>query len=154
MGAMNQSVQSMISGYFQWKKDIAVVDPQPIFHDFTALAPLARAEKTFYEVGVTPDEAKAILDEQLVNLTEFARFIVAYIYSVVLADERVISNASFIEAIDFKTLEFNVEAMCGEWDSHSNNFGDFEWSFCPHALDAFRGHACKTEEMALEMQDD
>ncbi|MDA1013428.1 MAG: hypothetical protein O3A00_03120 [Planctomycetota bacterium] len=151
MGAMNQSVQSMISGYFQWKKDSPVVDAEPICHDFTALAPLARAEKMFYEVGVTPDEAKNILDEQLIGLTEFARFIVAYIHSIVLGDERIMTNRPFIEAIDFKTIEFDVEAMKAEWDRHSGSFEEFEWSFCPHALDKFRDQMSKRGHMAMEM---
>lgn len=138
MGAINQGIHTMISGYFQWKKDQSANDESPIFHDFTSLAPLARAEKTFYEVGVTDDEAKAVLDSQLESLAEFARFIVAYIYSVVLGDERILFNHSFVSAIDFKSLSFDVEAMANEWERHAASSDEFEWSFCPRSLDPWR----------------
>ena len=38
----------------------------------SALGPLRTAESTFYRVGVSVEEARCILDEQLANLTELA----------------------------------------------------------------------------------
>lgn len=148
MGAINQSIHAMVSGYFQWKKNQPTGDESPIFHDFTSLAPLARAEKTFYEVGVTDEEAKAVLDSQLENLAEFARFIIAYIYSMVLREDRILFNDSFVSAIDFKSLEFNEEQMQAEWERHAATTEEFEWSFCPHALDSFRQPAAAVAPVA------
>jgi len=87
LGSLNAQLQAFISAYYQWKKGKRQPPPAPLFHDFTALGALRAAESTFYRVGVSVAEARGILDEQLTNLRELARHIVAYVSAVVLADE-------------------------------------------------------------------
>ena len=51
LGPMNSGIQRFLSGYFQWKKSQQKINLQQMFHDFSSLATLQRAEETFYEVG-------------------------------------------------------------------------------------------------------
>ena len=111
LGTINTHLQAFISAYYQWKKAQSQPPQAPRFHDFTALGALRTAESTFYRVGVSVEEARCILDEQLANLKELARYIVAYVSSVVLADERVLTNRAFIERIDLQNLRFDPGAM-------------------------------------------
>jgi flavin-dependent dehydrogenase len=137
LGDMNAKVQRFLSDFYQWKK--ARVRPlhEPVFHDFMQLEPLKRAEQTFYQVGVTEDEAKEVLDDQLVNLKEMAKFIVAHTYSVVLGDDKVITNGSFIESIELKHLVFDPVRMRADYAMHMGSEQKHAWSLNPHALRAF-----------------
>ena len=65
LGALNNKLQAFISEYYQWKKQNSMISPtEPLFHDYTELAPLRRAEEAFYRVGVSATEAKEVLDDQ------------------------------------------------------------------------------------------
>ncbi|HUG70817.1 MAG TPA: NAD(P)-binding protein [Pirellulaceae bacterium] len=138
LGDMNAKVQQFLSGFYQWKKDHGVRPQGPVFHDFMQLEPLKRAEQTFYQVGVTGDEAKEVLDDQLVNLKEMAKFLVAHVYSVVLGDERVLTNGSFVESIDLKHLMFDPARMQANYAVHRDSDQMHAWNLNPHALRAFR----------------
>jgi hypothetical protein len=139
LGDLNAKVQQFLSGFYQWKKVHGRRRPEgPVFHDFTQLEPLKRAEQTFYQVGVTGDEAKEVLDDQLVNLKEMAKFLVAHVYSVVLGDERVLTNGSFVESIDLKHLTFDPARMRADYAMHCGSHQKFAWNLNPHALRAFR----------------
>src|SRR5437868_6638572 len=100
LGPINKNLQSFISAYYRWKKIERQPLREPVFNDFTDIGPLRAAEKVFYEVGVSVEEARRVLDSQLANLKEMARFILAYVSSIVLSDERVLTNRTFIESID------------------------------------------------------
>ncbi|MEQ1830578.1 MAG: FAD-dependent oxidoreductase [Pirellula sp.] len=137
LGDMNAKLQQFLSDFHQWKKINGRSPNEPLFHDFMQLEPLKRAEQTFYQVGVTGDEAKAILDEQFVSLTEMAKFIVAYIFSVVLDDERLLTNGSFVESIDLKNLVFDPACMQRHYDLHCDSAHTYAWKLNPHALRSF-----------------
>ncbi len=137
LGAMNAKVQQFLSDFYQWKKINGRSPSEPVFYDFMQLEPLKRAEQTFYQVGVTGDEAKTVLDDQLVSLKELAKFIVAYIYSVVLDDERVLTNGSFVASIDLKNLAFDTACMQRHYDSHSGSEHVYKWTLNPRALHSF-----------------
>lgn len=147
LGDMNAKVQSFLSGFYQWKKAHRRRSTEPVFHDFTQLEPLKRAEQAFYQVGVTGDEAKEVLDDQLVNLKELARFIVAQVYSVVLNDDSVLTNGSFVESIDLKHLEFDPVRMQVDYAAHRGSDQKFPWALNPHALCAFRASDAEAAEM-------
>jgi hypothetical protein len=138
LGVINKKLQSFISAYHQWKKSARQPACGPLFHDFTALGPLRTAESTFYRVGVSVEEAIAILETQLTNLKELARYIVAYITSVVLSDERALTNRSFIDNIDFQQLYFNPDAMHDRYAQYADSAEQYEWPFDPFVLRQFR----------------
>ena len=137
LGELNSKLQSFLSGFYQWKKSNRQPLSQPVFHDFTSLETLKLAEKTFYRVGVDVDEAREVLDDQLVNLKELSRFIVAHVYSVVLADETVVNNKSFVDSIAFKDLRFDPEAMATHYAFHAASCERAEWSLDTSALREF-----------------
>jgi flavin-dependent dehydrogenase len=134
LGTINKHLQSFMSAYYQWKKAERCAPSAPLFHDFTAIGTLRTAESTFYRVGVSVDEARAVLDEQLASLKELACYIVAYISSVVLADERVLTNRAFIESIDIQNLRFDPEEMSARYAQCADATEPYAWSFDPFVL--------------------
>ena len=111
LGRINSNLHSFLSAYYQWKKTERQPVREQLYHDFTAMEALRRAETTFYKVGVSAEEANQILDEQMANLKELARFIVAHVCSAVLSDERVLTDRSFIESVDLRSVRFDPEEM-------------------------------------------
>ncbi len=139
LGEMNAQVQQFLSDFYQWKKVHGRRPNGPVFHDFTQLETLKRAEQTFYQVGVTGDEARLVLDDQLVSLRELAKFIVAHIYSVVLGDKWVRTNGAFVESIDLKQLKFDPAVMHDDYEPHLGSGQKYDWKLDPNALQAFTG---------------
>ena len=138
LGALNSKLQQFLSDYFQWKKRNAEPSTEPVFHEFTSLSPLRQAERMFYRVGDSVEQAKEALDDQLLNLKELARFIVAHIYSVVLNDSELVGNTDFIESIDFRTLNFDLVAMREHAELHGDCSNEpYPWTLEPQCLDAF-----------------
>jgi flavin-dependent dehydrogenase len=154
LGLINQNLQSFISAFFQWKKSHRPPPRHPVFHDFSELEPLRRAESMFYRVGVSVEEARRILDEQVVNLEELARFIVAHICSVVVTDERLLVNRAFVEKIDLRDLRFDPDEIRAWYATSVDSPDVYEWSFDPSVLDKFRTEPVETitEETAVASQ--
>jgi len=160
LGPINRGVQRLLSGYFQWKKERRAEGEaagEPTCFDFTEIAALARAEKTFYEVDVEAPEAKRVLAQQLGNLRELARFLAARVASVVLGDPRVLTHRGFVEGIDLDELRFDPGAMAERWrvfqDGCRDDEESYEWSFDPSFLEVFdagRRGPRKPEESAEE----
>jgi len=142
LGSINRNLQSLISAYYEWKKARGQPAREPLFYDFAEIAPLRAAEKTFYKVGVSVEEARQILDAQLASINELARYFAAHIYSRALSDERVLANRSFIESIDLDNLRFNLEEMREHYSRHADSPDLYEWSFDASVLDCFRAEAC------------
>jgi 2-polyprenyl-6-methoxyphenol hydroxylase-like FAD-dependent oxidoreductase len=141
LGPLNRDLQRFISDYYQWKKREGKTAGQrrgePRFNDFTELGPLRNAERSFYAVGVTVDEARRRLDLSLANLEEMARFIVAYISAATLGDERALANRAFVESIDLDHLRFDPDEMRERYARCAAATGLYEWSFDPGALRQF-----------------
>jgi hypothetical protein len=134
LGRINRSLQIFISDFFQWKKSQRT-PPYEVFHfDFTDIKPLADAEKTFYRVGVTVDEARKVLDEQLANLKEMARFVAVQICASVIGDVRVLTNRSFVESLDITRLHFDPEAIRESYLKFESSTGEYPWTLDPHVL--------------------
>jgi hypothetical protein len=140
LGPINQGIQRLVSGFFQWKKEHLEPRAEPCFFDFMEIATLATAETTFYEVGVEVGEAKKILARQAENLEELARFYAAHVTSVVLDEPRALTRAAFVEAIDLATLDFDPAAMAEAWKQAEASDDErlYPWSFDPGVLDRFR----------------
>jgi flavin-dependent dehydrogenase len=135
LGTINTHLQAFLSAYYHWKKAKYQPPQAPRFHDFTAIGALRTAESTFYRVGISVAEAPRILDEQLASLRELARYIVAYVSSVVLADERVLTNRAFVEGIDLQNFRFDPVAMYDRYVQCAGVTEPYAWSFDPSVLD-------------------
>ena len=138
LGPINSSVQGYLSAYYQWKKTHRQPPREPLYFDFTEIGSLAEAAETFYQVGVSVEEAKQILAQQVSNLEELARFIGAHVASVVLDDRRILTNRSFIEGLDVARLTFDPEDMRRRWCEADDSEEPYEWSFDPFVMDRFR----------------
>jgi flavin-dependent dehydrogenase len=134
LGAINRNLQSFISAYYQWKKVSPKPVDEPVFYEFTNIGALRTAESTFYEIGVSVDEARQVLDEQLENLEQLARYIVTYIHAAVLKDEGILVNRPFVESIDFKRLSFDPDQMQAAWAALPASTDCYDWPFDPYAI--------------------
>lgn len=140
LGPINRSVQRVLSAFFQWKKarGLAAAERQPHYVDFTEIATLQKAEKTFYQVGVSVDEAKKVLNDQLDNLEELARFTMAHVAAVVLDEPRVVESQAFVDTIDLDAVNFDPEAWQEAWAKVQGDHGTLAWNLDPCVLDRFR----------------
>ena len=174
LGPLNRAVQQLLSDYYQWKKAngrIAVRVPagaaagngsdaaagnghgagegeaaaDPVFFDFTEIGSLREAEKTFYEIGVTVEEARRVLARQVANVQELARFLVAHVASQALDEPRVVHSRRFVEAIGLEAIRFEPEAWAERWAKCAGDRSLQEWSFEPGVLDRFRRPAAAAE---------
>jgi hypothetical protein len=137
LGPMNAGMQKLISGYYLWRKRHAALPPEPVYFDFSDLGPLATARKTFFEVGVTVEEARRVLTEQLDNVEELARFVAARIASVVLGDPELIHDRAFVEAIDPAALVFEPDEWRRRREAAAGSKGRWEWRFDASVMDVF-----------------
>jgi 2-polyprenyl-6-methoxyphenol hydroxylase-like FAD-dependent oxidoreductase len=137
LGPANETVQRLLSGYFQWKKEHRHPPREPLFFDFRELAQLRRAQRTFYEVGVSVEEARRILAEQVAGIEELARFILAWVAAVVVGDKRALTNRAFVEGLDLAAGDFEPAAMRSRWQSCRESTESWRWSFDPHVLRRF-----------------
>jgi hypothetical protein len=137
LGRINRNLQTFISAFFQWKKRVRSAPQEVIHKDFTEIKPLNDAEKTFYRVGLSCDEARVVLDEQLANLKEMARFIVAHVCASVLADASVLTNRTFVESLDLNHLRFDPEEMRDRYASCEGMVGEYPWTLDPQVLRRF-----------------
>ena len=149
LGPVNRSLQPFLSDFYQWKKANRPLPAEPVFFDFYEIATLGEAEKMFYEVGVSVEEARKLLTRQVENLEELARFIAAHAASVVLDDPAVVSDRRFVELLDPAALVFDPEAFARQWSECRAERRDesaaaatmdepYEWSIDPRVLDRFR----------------
>lgn len=138
LGPINSSVQQFLSDYYQWKKKNRAPQPRPIFFEFMEVATLARAEKTFYEVGVTVEQARTILADQVASLEGLARFIYAHVAAVVLNEDGPLTNRMFIEQIDPSRLRFDPEDMRQRFAASSENTKTYTWALDPMVARRFR----------------
>lgn len=160
LGPWNRSVQGLLSGFFQWKKEHGLVAAgEPRFFDFLEIGTLREAERCFYEVGVSVNEAKRVLDRQLDNFEELARFLGAHVASVVLGDPRVARSAAYVATLDPADLVFDPAEMAETWERCRDDETEQEWTYVdPSVLDPFRGDrpvAPKTSpETSPEIEED
>jgi flavin-dependent dehydrogenase len=138
LGPVNRSMQNLLSGYYQWKKIHREPQPEPRFFELTRLSPLARAAETFYEVGVSVEEGKAVLAGQVQGLDELARFIVAHVAAEVLDEPRIRESRAFVERLDPSTIDFDIAAFTELWQQSRDDERIHTWSFDPEVMAEFR----------------
>jgi 2-polyprenyl-6-methoxyphenol hydroxylase-like FAD-dependent oxidoreductase len=152
LGPINKNLQAFISAYYQWKKTAREPPPKIIYNDFTELAALFRAEKTFYEVGVSVEDARTILDQQLRNLKEMARFIVAHISAAMLGDECALINRPFVAGFDLHRLHFDPAEIRARYAACKSSPEIYNWSFDPGVLRRFvADEGSNVDEYATEL---
>jgi len=141
LGRVNRSIQSFIAGYYRWKKEQGRIGQGgPVFFDFMDVGPLREAERTFYAIGLGADEAAGVLDRQLGNVLQLARFIAAYVSSQVLGDAAVRSNRAYLDGLDLAALSFDAEEMRVRYARASACSAEqYAWPFDPGVLDRFGG---------------
>jgi len=134
LGNINRNLLKFISGFYQWKRDNEEGDPDPKFFEFMNVESLSRAESTFYEVGVSVDEAVKVLDDQFENLTELARFFLAHMCSRVVGDPALALSKAHVESIDLSSIVFNVEEISRTWNILPASGEKYEWNLNSDAL--------------------
>lgn len=127
LGRVNLALQSFLSAYYHWKKANREPHTAPIFYDFYESGGLGVAEKTFYKVGLSVDEARAVLDEQLENARFLARYTAAHIYAMVLDEPGAVWNRPFLESLDLERLSFDPERMRAEYSRHAGAAERYPW---------------------------
>src|SRR5882672_621273 len=137
LGPINRNLQAFISSYYCWKRDTQAPLHTRVLNDFTEIVPLRKAERTFYQVGLSVEDARHILDEQLDNLKELARFIVVHIHSVVLKDQRVLTNGAFVQSLKLEDFHFDAHEMRVAYERYAAEAELYEWSFDPYVLERF-----------------
>jgi len=149
LGPINHGMHRLLAAYYRWKKEnVVLAAPEPVFFDFTEVGALAASELTFYKVGVSLDEARQVLDEQLENLRDLARWTAAHIASAVLDDPRAVTNAAFIRGIDVNDLQFDPAAMAERLEAACRETSEtYAWRFDIPCMARF-----KTERLAQPVE--
>ncbi len=138
LGRVNLVLQTFIKHYYDWKKIHREPQTSPIFFEFYDIHGLAVAEQTFYKVGVSVDEARLILDEQLANTMTLAKYTAAHIYAVVLNEPKAVWNQSFLESLDTERLAFDPVQMRAEYAVHASCTERHQWPMGWNPEAAFR----------------
>lgn len=137
LGAINRNLQGFLSAFYWWKKSQGLQGEKILF-DFRDHAPLEKAAQSFYDVGVDVEEAEDLLDDHLRSLKEFARYIYAYVTSVVIDDPRALLNSNFIRAIPLKDFQFDPLKMQAFYEARRTGESPYRWNLDPWAMECFR----------------
>jgi 2-polyprenyl-6-methoxyphenol hydroxylase-like FAD-dependent oxidoreductase len=137
LGPINAGLQKLLLGYYHWRKEHVGLPQEPVLFDFNDVGPLMKARTTFYRVGVTTEEARAVLDEQLDHLGELARFVYARVASVVLGEPAVLRHAAFVRAIDPAALRFDEAELAARWQAAQGEPGLHAWRFDASVIEVF-----------------
>ena len=131
LGPINQGIHRVLADYYRWKKENVVLEaPEPVFFEFMEVGALVAAELTFYKVGVGLDEARRVLDDQLENLRDLARWTIAHVTAAVLDDSRAATNAAYIRGIDLDDLRFDPAAMAARLEAACRETSEpYTWRF-------------------------
>jgi flavin-dependent dehydrogenase len=131
LGPINQGIHRVLADYYRWKKENVVLEaPEPVFFDFMEVGALVAAELTFYKVGVGLDEARQVLDDQLENLRDLARWTMAQVSASVLDDPRAATNAAYVRGFDLGDLQFDPAAMPARLEAACRETSEtYAWRF-------------------------
>jgi flavin-dependent dehydrogenase len=137
LGPINRGLHGFLAGYYDWKKE----HPQrpaaaPNYFEFTEFGHLQAAEQCFYKVGLSSEAAREVLDEQLANFEELARWIVAHITATVTGDRRAFCR-DFVRAVDLQNLQFDTAWMAAALDACPAVAAEHEWVLAVPAHERF-----------------
>jgi flavin-dependent dehydrogenase len=127
LGRVNLAVQTLLNRYYHWKKEHREPAPAPVFFELFDVPGIAAAEETFYKVGVSIDEARTILDEQLANTMMLARYLAAHVYAMVLEEPAAVWNRWFVSSLHLESLSFDPARMAAEYAAHAGCVERYPW---------------------------
>ncbi|HEY1911750.1 MAG TPA: FAD-dependent monooxygenase [Vicinamibacterales bacterium] len=127
LGRVNLGLLTLLQQYYHWKKTNREPNTVPVFFDFFDIHALSVAELTFYKVGVSIDEARAVLDEQFANTMTLARYIAAHVYAMVLDEPAIVWNQSFVSSLDLEKLSFDPVRMAADYAAHATCSERYMW---------------------------
>jgi flavin-dependent dehydrogenase len=139
LGPTNRNLHGFLAAYFEWKKQgVEPVAAGPPRHfDFYEFAHLRAAAECFYQVGLSAEEARPVLSEQLLNLEDLARFVAAHVSAAVTGDPRALSQ-EFVAGIDLRRLAFDPAAMAAGVAAIAAGAAPHAWRLQPAAMARFR----------------
>jgi len=139
LGPTNRRLHEILVAFYKWKKANPVPPPPgPVYFEFTEFGHLKAAEACFYKVGISSEEARRVLDDQLENLEDLARQIAAQIAHVVTGDERAFSDA-YVRGLDLAKLAFDPAAMGERLAAIPPGSPAYAWRIPMPSLARFRG---------------
>lgn len=146
LGPMNRRMHDLLVAFYRWKKENLRERPaKPVFYDFYEATPLIAAEKCFYKVGISVEEARTVLDGQLDNLREMARWIAAHVAATVLDDERALTHPDFVGSLDPEAVVFDPDGWRERLACCRDTAEIWSWKLTP-----FPRHRFRPERMAME----
>ena len=151
LGPMNRRMHELLVAFYRWKKENLSERPDaPILFDFYEAWQLGAAEKCFYKVGVPVEEARRVLDEQLGNLEEMARWTTAHIAATVLGDPRALTHPDFVGSLDPAMVEWDPDGWRALLERCHETAETWPWRHAPIPSDRFR--PMRMEEMEGERE--
>jgi flavin-dependent dehydrogenase len=129
LGELNRNLQKLITDYYQWKKPRYSCSAEPQFIDFMELGPLQAAEKLFYEVGLSAEEAARVLSRETEKLRMFARYLVAHIRATVSGNANLLTDRDYVQSIDLNQIAFDPDSICDEADGVKEGGPVYAWGF-------------------------
>jgi 2-polyprenyl-6-methoxyphenol hydroxylase-like FAD-dependent oxidoreductase len=151
LGDLNKNLHRFITSYYGWKKTLVGTAVEPRFFDFTELQHLKSSAELFYCVGLSAADAVKILRRELCNLNQFARFIIAHIYSVVAEDPELLTDRHFIENLNPVDSVFDPELPWKRAKS-GGNYLSYDWGFNPYSVACLQPeYKAKTQQPVTDL---
>jgi len=137
-GPINKCVQQFLSDFYMWKYNNGIKPlPEPLHIEYYSLLPLKESETLFYEIGLTVEEAEDQIEKHVERMREFARYIFAHVYAVILGDKRVLLNDAFIRGLKLRDVRFDPDAMRADYAKYAGCEDVYPWKLNPFALEPF-----------------
>ncbi len=146
LGPINRTIQCVLRDFYNWKKEHGMTQDEPRAIDFYELRPLRDSEKLFYEIGLSVEEAETAIEAHVAVLREFARYILAHVFAVVLEDPAVLTNAPFIASLKLRSTAFCPESMRAAYAPYAGSSEVHQWNLNPFALWAVEKRKKQTPE--------
>lgn len=142
LGAVNRGLQEVLTGFARWKR-MRPPPAAPVRFELSRLPALSRALENLQITTTDEKEALAILDAQIEDCLELARFVAAHVAAVVAGDPAAVHSREFVEGIDLQRLAFDPEAMPGRRHPVGDRDRPWRWGFDPAIFEPFRPPAAE-----------
>jgi flavin-dependent dehydrogenase len=137
-GPINKCVQQFLSDFFKYKHANGIKNlPEPLNIEFYSIQPLKESETLFYQIGLTVEEAEDQIEKHVDRMREFARWIYAHVYAVMLGDKKVLLNDAFVRSLKLREVKFDPEAMRRDYEPFAGCEEVYNWNLNPFALEPF-----------------
>ena len=93
---------------------------------------------TYFKVVQSVEEAEEDLESHLMNMKNFARYIYAYLTSVILGDKQVMMNRSFVSSIKLSEHAMNPDDLRRAYQAHASCAEVYDWGIDAEAMEQFR----------------